>query len=148
MTIVVTGFGSTGDLLPLRALAVGLARAGHDVVYVAERSEVAWAEQSGLQARVLAGSAKGVLAGGDHGVAEVMATGRVNARFVAAVPRLHGAEWIDALDHACARSSKACVGDAPSSREAGRVSTPPACRSTCSRSTGFRILGCSLGARS
>ncbi len=38
MKVVVAGYGSTGDTLPLLALAAGLNKLGHDVVLAADEA--------------------------------------------------------------------------------------------------------------
>lgn len=56
MRATLVGYGSTGDFLPLMALAVGLRAAGHDVVTVADEAGAELAARHGLEFHALAGS--------------------------------------------------------------------------------------------
>lgn len=55
MRATLASYGSTGDLLPLIALAVGLRTAGHDVVIVADEAGTDLAARHGLEFHALAG---------------------------------------------------------------------------------------------
>lgn len=55
MRITVASYGSTGDLLPLMALAVGLRSAGHQVVTVGDQAGAELAARHGLEFHELAG---------------------------------------------------------------------------------------------
>ena len=55
MRITVASYGSTGDLMPLVALAVGLRAAGHQVVTVADQAGTELAARHGLEFHALAG---------------------------------------------------------------------------------------------
>lgn len=61
MKAVVAGYGSTGDTLPLIALAAGLRDAGHEVVLLADEAAGTTARRLGLDFRELAGSARAVV---------------------------------------------------------------------------------------
>ena len=56
MRATLVGYGSTGDMLPLVALAVALRAAGHEVVTVGDEAGLALAERHGLEFHVLEGS--------------------------------------------------------------------------------------------
>lgn len=100
MRIVVAGYGSTGDTLPLIALADGLDRAGHQVVLVADEEAGATASRLGLDFRVLAGSSRSVVTEGSHGWAETIASGRPSPRAFIELGRFHTREWIDTIGEA------------------------------------------------
>lgn len=100
MKVVVAGYGSTGDTLPLIALASGLDRAGHDVVLVADEAAGATADRLGLDFRHLAGSAKAVVTAGSHGWAESIASGRTSPRLLAELARFNTRAWIDTITEA------------------------------------------------
>lgn len=61
MKATLVGYGSTGDLLPLIALAVTLRAAGHEVVTVGDEAGMAIAEPQGLEFHALAGSLRETL---------------------------------------------------------------------------------------
>lgn len=97
MKAVVAGYGSTGDTLPLIALAVGLDRAGHEVVLVADQDAGTTATRLGLDFRELAGSAKAVVTEGSHGWGESIASGRTSPRLLAELARFNTQAWIDTI---------------------------------------------------
>src|SRR5918911_446946 len=60
--IVITTFGSSGDLNPFLALALGLRARGHDVVFAIEEGFLASVESAGFAVRPMAGDAMGTMA--------------------------------------------------------------------------------------
>lgn len=100
MKVVVAGYGSTGDTLPLVALAAGLDGAGHEVVLVADQGARAAADQLGLTFSELAGSARTVLAEGSHGWRETVRSGRTSPRLLAGLARFNTREWIATIHEA------------------------------------------------
>lgn len=102
MRVVVAGFGSTGDTLPLIALAAGLERAGHEVVLVTDEAAGATAGQLGLDFRALAGSAQTVITEGSHGWAEMIDSGRLTPRAFLELGRFHTREWLATIGEAAA----------------------------------------------
>jgi len=87
MRIVVTGYGSTGDTLPLVALAASLQRAGHSVVLVTDEAVGQIAGRLGLDLRVLPGSARSMLTDGSPGWSRTMKSGRPSMQLFAEVTR-------------------------------------------------------------
>ncbi|HEX6819244.1 MAG TPA: glycosyltransferase, partial [Ktedonobacterales bacterium] len=59
--IVLTTFGSSGDLNPYVALGLGLRSRGHDVVFAVEEAFRAMVEEAGFPVRHLSGEAMSVL---------------------------------------------------------------------------------------
>lgn len=100
MKIVVAGYGSTGDTVPLLALAGGLQRAGHQAVLVADEGARTSASELGLDFRELAGSSRSVVTEGTNGFAEMMATGRVSPKAIIEFGRFHSREWIETMSDA------------------------------------------------
>lgn len=100
MKVVVAGYGSTGDTLPLIALATGLDRAGHQVALIADEDAKVTATRLGLDFRPLAGSSRAVITEGSHGWAETIASGRVSPRAFIELGRFHTREWIDTINEA------------------------------------------------
>ncbi len=100
MRVVVAGYGSTGDTLPLIALAVGVDRAGHEVVLIADEEAEVTATRLGLDFRPLAGSSRAVITEGSHGWAETIASGRPSPRAFIELGRFHTREWIDTINEA------------------------------------------------
>ncbi|MFT3889964.1 MAG: glycosyltransferase [Arachnia sp.] len=100
MRVVVAGYGSTGDTLPLIALAAGLERAGHNPVLVADEGVEATASRLGLEFRVLAGSARSVLTQGSHGWSATIASGRPSPRLFAEIGQFNAQAWIDTIGEA------------------------------------------------
>ena len=100
MRIVVTGYGSTGDTLPLVALAASLQRAGHSVVLVTDEAVGQIAGRLGLDLRVLPGSARSMLTDGSPGWSRTMKSGRPSMQLFAEVTRLNTRGWIETLDAA------------------------------------------------
>lgn len=92
MRVVVAGYGSTGDTLPLIALAAGLRKAGHEVVLVTDEAAGATASGLGLDFRELAGSARAVVTEGSHGWAETIESGRPSPRIAIELGRFHTRE--------------------------------------------------------
>lgn len=99
MRIVVTGYGTTGDIAPVLALADGLQRAGHHVVLVTDEGAAADAERLGLDLRVLPGRVETIVTEGMHGWKGAVSSGRTT-RLLATMPRLHTREWIEVIDAA------------------------------------------------
>ena len=56
MRVTLVGYGSTGDLLPLIALAVALREAGHEVVTLGDEAGAPLAERRGIEFHALEGS--------------------------------------------------------------------------------------------
>lgn len=102
MRVVVAGFGSTGDTLPLIALAAGLEGAGHEVVLVTDEAAGATAGRLGLDFRALAGSAQTVITEGSHGWAEMIESGRLTPRAFLELGRFHTREWLATIGEAAA----------------------------------------------
>ncbi|WP_028708697.1 glycosyltransferase [Propionicicella superfundia] len=100
MKVVVAGFGSTGDTVPLIALAVGLRRAGHEVVLVADQEAGMSATRLGLDFRKLAGSAQTVVTEGSHGWSETIESGRTSPRLLAELARFNTRAWIETITDA------------------------------------------------
>lgn len=100
MRIVVTGYGTTGDIQPLIALANGLQQAGHQVVLATDEGAVPSAARLGLDCRVLAGSARSMLTAGSHGWEESMNAGRPTMQLLMQVARLNTKAWIETIDQA------------------------------------------------
>lgn len=100
MRVVVAGYGSTGDTLPLIALAAGLKKAGHEVVLVTDEAAGATASRLGLDFRELAGSARAVVTEGSHGWAETIESGRLSPRVALELGRFHTREWLDTIGEA------------------------------------------------
>lgn len=100
MRVVVAGYGSTGDTLPLIALAVGLDRAGHEVVLVADQEAGTTAAELGLDFRELAGSARAIVTEGSHGWGQTIASGRTSPRLLAELARFNTRAWIDTITDA------------------------------------------------
>lgn len=120
MKVVVTGFGSTGDIQPLIALAAGLHRAGHSVVLVTDEGAEATASELGLVFRVLAGSARSVVVDGTHGWAETIASGRPSPRLFLEVGRFNTRSWIETIA-AAAEDADAIVATTMAVYHAGSV---------------------------
>jgi rhamnosyltransferase subunit B len=59
--IVITTFGSSGDLNPFLALALGLRASGHDVVFAVEEGFRASVESAGFPVRPMTGDAMGTM---------------------------------------------------------------------------------------
>lgn len=108
MRVVVAGYGSTGDTLPLIALASGLEKAGHEVVLVADEAAGATAGRLGLDFRELAGSARAVVTEGSHGWAEMIDSGRPTPRALLELGRFHTREWLATIG-AAARGAEVIV---------------------------------------
>lgn len=100
MRVVVAGYGSTGDTLPLIALAAGLKKAAHEVVLVTDEAAGATAGRLGLDFRELAGSARQVVAEGSHGWGEMMERGRLSPQAVLEIGRFHTREWLATISEA------------------------------------------------
>lgn len=100
MRVVVAGYGSTGDTLPLIALAAGLKEAGHEVVLVTDGAAGVTASGLVLDFRELAGSARAVITEGSHGWAETIESGRVSPRIALELGRFHTREWLDTIGEA------------------------------------------------
>lgn len=97
MKIVVAGHGSTGDTLPLIALAAGLHQAGHDTVLVADQEAGPTATLLGLDFRQLAGSARAVVTEGSHGWGESIESGRTSPRLLVEIAQFNTRAWIDTI---------------------------------------------------
>lgn len=97
MRIVVAGYGSTGDTLPLIALAAGLQRAGHSVVLVADEAAGQVAGRFGLDLRVLPGSARSVVTDGSHGWSSTIKSGRPSMQLFVELARLNTRDWIETI---------------------------------------------------
>ena len=100
MKVVVAGYGSTGDTLPLIALAAGLRDAGHEVVLLADEAAGKTARRLGLDFRELAGSARAVVTEGSHGWSETIASGRPSPRLVSEIGRFNARAWMEAIGEA------------------------------------------------
>ncbi len=64
MRVTLASYGSTGDLLPLIALAVGLRASGHDVAIVADEAGTDLAARHGIEFHALAGRFQDLMAPG------------------------------------------------------------------------------------
>jgi UDP:flavonoid glycosyltransferase YjiC (YdhE family) len=100
MRVVVAGYGSTGDTLPLIALAVGLDRAGHEVVLIADQEAGTSATGLGLDFRELTGSARTVVTEGSHGWGQTIESGRTSPRLLAELARFNTRAWTDTITDA------------------------------------------------
>lgn len=99
MKVLVTGFGSTGDTMPLIALAVSLRDRGHEVVVLTDQNANDAAAKFGLDLRLLPGDAKGLLKAGALGD-RVMEEGKLSPGILVKLARFNTAEWLEAIDQA------------------------------------------------
>ncbi len=100
MRVVVSGYGSTGDNVPLLALAAGLQGAGHRVTLVADEQAGAAAARLGLDFRTLTGSVQRLLANDSRGWQETVGSGRLSGRALTEVGRFHHRAWLTEIGDA------------------------------------------------
>lgn len=120
MKVVVSGYGSTGDNVPLLALADGLNRAGHHAILVADEQAGPAAERLEIDFRVLAGSVKRLLAEDSRGWRETVGSGRLSSRALSEMSSFHRSEWLTTIADA-ARDADVVASSVLGLHQAGSV---------------------------
>ena len=101
MRVTLVSYGSTGDAVPMVALALGLRRAGHEAIIVADESGRAVAAPHDLEFYALQGDLRAQTETGVHPLVGVVESGRFPLR---TQYRLPDRAWLETIEGAAARS--------------------------------------------